>query len=129
MSRLERSHFVALAIALVVVLGFTLAGGTQALGAHPWWAGKVGYIGVGIGAVVWLVGSVVRLGGRWLVLAASGALGAAGLAVWLGKARFAETYADDVLAGRFWYFGWIAAMAAACVLIAVLIEAARRPRP
>ena len=34
-----------------------------------------------------------------------------------GAARFAASYAEDVLSGRFWFFGWIAtALFAAAVL-------------
>jgi len=39
-----------------------------------------------------------------------------------GKTVFVNSYAENGLAGRFWYFGWIGTMAAVTGLIAVLTQ-------
>ncbi len=110
----------AAAIAAVVVVGFALAGGTQGLGAHPWWAANVGYIGAGIGAVVWGVLLAAGMRRRWLLLGALALLVVAGVMTTIGKTNFAASYAEDALAGRFWYFGWIPLMASGFGVIASL---------
>ena len=128
MGRAVRSRVGAVVGALVLVVGFALIGGSQALGAHPWWAVNVGYIGGAAGAVVWLVLGMIGLGPRWTALAAAVVLAAAGILTWIGKTNFATSYAEDALAGRFWYFGWIVVLAAATVLIASVLRAAMAPR-
>lgn len=96
-----------------LLLAFAYMGGAASLGAHPWWAFKVGYLGVGAGAVLYLVLRAVRLPG-W-----SGLLGFGILllgAIWVtatGKTRFAASYAEDAFAGQMWFFGWIGIFAAA----------------
>ena len=80
----------------------------RGLGAHPWWAAQVVWMGAPVGLALSLV--VTRRAplalGAGVVLAA---LTAAALAIATdGKSRFAASYAEDVLAGRFWYYGWIA---------------------
>ncbi len=128
MGRLIGSRVGAAAGALVLVIGFAWLGGPQALGAHPWWAASVGYIGGAAGVAVWLVLTLVRLGPRRTALAALVVLVAAGVATWIGKTNFAASYAEDALAGRFWYVGWIVSLAAATVLIAAVLRAAMTPR-
>jgi len=118
--RISRSDIGAAAIAAVVVVGFALAGGTRGLSAHPWWAAKVGYIGAGIGAVTWAALLVAGMRRRWLLLVGLGVLVVAGIMTGIGKTNFAASYAEDALAGRFWYFGWIALMASGFGVIASL---------
>jgi hypothetical protein len=43
------------------------------------------------------------------------------LTVWIGKARFSASYAEDAVAGRMWFFGWIGIVAMLFVLVVHLI--------
>lgn len=110
-------------IALGATLAFTWAGGMLALGAHPWWAMKAGYLGTAIGVLVWLGLRAAGLRGRVRLALAATALLVAAVATGVGKARFAASFAEDALAGRFWFFGWIAVMAAGFAVIATLAGA------
>ncbi|WP_052261726.1 hypothetical protein [Leisingera sp. ANG-M1] len=96
---------------------------TAALGAHPWWAGKVIWLGALPGLAVALAAGRLQLP-RWLTAGGFAAFGAAAFAVAsTGKARFAASYAEDLLAGQFWYFGWIAV----CMLAAAALATVARP--
>ena len=44
----------------------------------------------------------------------------AGSAAYFGKMVFVNSYAENTLAGRFWFFGWIASMAALAGLLATV---------
>ena len=120
MQNWQRSDTWAGVIALAVTLAFTSAGGTLAFGAHPWWALKVGYLGTAIGVPVWLGMRALGASGRVRLVLAATALLVAMVATGVGKARFAASFAEDALAGRFWFIGWIAVMAAALAVIATL---------
>lgn len=102
----------------------------KAWGAHPYWSQSIILIGTPIGLA--LAGAalfVTRAPGRLAVAFAVLGLGAVLLAA-QGKADFAASYAEDRLAGRFWYFGWIAtaAMAAAALSSGLAsLSALRRP--
>jgi len=122
MHRLQASDIAAAAVAFLMAIGFTLAGGTLALGAHPFWAARVGYIGAAIGLVAWLGLTIAGLRPRVVLILAAVALVAFGLSVYLGKQRFVASYADDALAGRFWSIGWFGLMAAALALVASLLS-------
>ena len=106
---------VSLAVGAALVAVLTLAGVWEALGAHPWWSARVGWVGAGIGVAA-LVG-LRALRARPAAVLAAGlvALAAAGLAAHYGKAAFVASYADNHLAGRFWFFGWFGATAALAV--------------
>ena len=56
----------------------------------------------------------------WLLLGALALLVVAGVMTTIGKTNFAASYAEDALAGRFWYFGWIPLMASGFGVIASL---------
>ena len=95
---------------------------SERLGAHPVWAVTTGYAGAVAGAVAGLVLSRVRVGPVLVV----GAL-AAGLGLWaakVGAARFAASYAEDALAGRVWFFGWIGAAAGGAMIVHAALRAA-----
>ena len=98
----------ALGAALVLAAGYV--GLTQDFGAHPFWAFKVTWIGAPVGAVLFLIlrarSQSVLIGAGLAVLA----LVAYGAAHW-GKTEFAASFAENALAGKFWYFGWIGASA------------------
>lgn len=92
---------------------------TATLGAHPWWSAKVVWIGAPIGlALAW--GLSLRLGAEARLAMFLLALGLAGSAAYFGKMIFVNSYAENTLAGRFWFFGWIASMAALAGLLVTL---------
>lgn len=112
-------------VVAVVLIGSAKYGLTQQLGAHPFWSFKVGYIGVGIGMVLYLLQAFVRL--RWGIKAVWLVIFvwcAAGI-TFVGKIRFAASYAEDLIAGRMWFLGWIAGVALAYVLIVHLLGGRR----
>lgn len=99
---------------VVLIFAGILAGRLELpknFGAHPWWAAQVVWIGGGIGLVLWLglllSGVPRRVSVPVLTLLAV----FSALAAWQGKERFAASFAEDALAGQFWYFGWIAFVA------------------
>ncbi len=86
------------------------------LGAHPWWSAKVVLIGGPIGFVLaWLACRRIPATPRVILFATATALAAA--AAFYGKRIFVASYADNTLAGQFWYFGWIGTMAGIAALI------------
>jgi len=109
----------------VILVGLAKYGLSEQLGAHPFWSFKVGYIGVGIGIVLYLLQAFWRL--RWGIKAALFVLlvwVAAAITV-VGKSRFAASYAEDFIAGRMWFMGWIGGFALAYVLIVHLLGGRR----
>jgi len=112
-------------IAGVVVSGFTFLGGTLALGAHPSWAIKVGLVGIAVGAPTWLVQHCVGATGRTVLVFDAVLFVACAAVVWFGKMRFVESYAQDVLAGRLWFFGWMAVTGSAFLLVAAMVRLRR----
>jgi len=109
-------------IAGAVLVGLAYLGLTTALGAHPFWAVKIAYIGVGFGVVIYSLFWVWQ--GSWLakmisfilLLAVSGGI------TTFGKTRFAASFAEDAMAGRLWYFGWIAVIGFAFALLFHLLS-------
>lgn len=118
-------------IALIAALSAAFAaaailGLPEALGAHPFWAVRTGVIGSAIGSVCLVLMRWVDLStGRSLALSAACLVFASG-AAWFGKQAFAASFAEDVLAGRFWFFGWFVIVASLFVLIGVLLLRFRR---
>lgn len=51
-------------------------------------------------------------------------LAAAGLVVVQGKAFFVASFAENALAGRFWFLDWFGVMAAACLTLSALAAVA-----
>ena len=103
---MARSDLILLAVLAVVALVFGLTGLAAQLGAHPFWSDTVVWIGaalgLGLGVAAKRAPWGLGLGGFALVFL---------LAIWAatgGKARFVASYAEDAMAGRLWYFGWIA---------------------
>lgn len=95
-------------------------GVTRALGAHPYWAQQVVWIGIAIGGAVFVLSRLWHRH-RWMKLAlAAVLLGLSYAVAEEGKARFAASFAEDFMAGRMWYFGWMAVVAFAFVLLAIL---------
>ena len=122
MNQFDRSDGIAALLAAVLMLAAGILGLTELAGAHPFWARQVVYLGVPVGLILaWLVrrigmGRTGRLGLYILGTAAFFAL-----ASW-GKMRFAASFAEDTLAGQFWYFGWIATAALGTALLARLFS-------
>lgn len=99
------------------------------LGAHPWWAQSSAWIGAVIGIALALALFGVRLH-RVAVLVIGALMVAAGAwAAHAGKVAFADSYAEDALAGRFWYWGWIGALAGVTLLVATLLLPRRSGTP
>ena len=104
---------VCLAVTAALFAWFDLA---VSLGAHPFW---------GTSVVLWgaVLGAVMHVGLRRQSASTTAGLASAltvtGYALaYLGKLRFAASYAEDQIAGRFWYFGWIIACLGALLLVA-----------
>ena len=104
--------------ALIVLLA-AYWGLSRALGAHPFWSVKVALIGVPIGLAAALLFRRMawtrRLAGFLCLLIMTG------LAAHFGRLRFAASFAEDQLAGQFWFFGWIGVAASATALITTLV--------
>lgn len=95
-------------VVVAVVIGLAAIGATRALGAHPFWEIKIAAIGAPIGALIALIIGYF-LDRRGMAAITSAMLAAAAFtAATLGKARFAASFAEDRIAGKFWYYGWIA---------------------
>ncbi|MGR3660454.1 MAG: hypothetical protein ACU0CA_04585 [Paracoccaceae bacterium] len=109
--------------AVLIALGYF--GVTEALGAHPWWAFKIVFIGVGVGAAFYLAAKFWQAGFSIKTLVFSVLLLALTLTVWVGKIRFVGSYAEDAFAGKMWYFGWIGVVAFTFVLIVHLVAGRR----
>ena len=81
------------------------------LGAHPFWSQSATYLGIGIGATLAIISyAMLTKRPRWrkLHLAIFVSITAIGItASTYGKIDFVASYADDRLAGRIWYFGFI----------------------
>ncbi|OYX44366.1 MAG: hypothetical protein B7Z02_06350 [Rhodobacterales bacterium 32-67-9] len=105
---------------LLVIMAARL-GIAERLGAHPFWAVKTGYIGALAGVVAGLALSWVPAGRALIVGALVAGIGL--LAAKLGAARFAASYAEDAIAGRFWFFGWIVAAAGATLIVHSAVRA------
>lgn len=113
-----------LVIAVLLTAGAGILGVTEALGTHPFWSVKVALIGAALGALI--AAGIAAFGVRQravLVASALISLVAAAIAQ-LGKARFAASFAEDLVAGKLWYLGWIAALAAVCVLAQAFLNLA-----
>ena len=107
----------ATALTAIIALIASSTGVATQLGAHPWWAGQVVIVGAPIGIVLGLVLWALRLN-RVLrlctgVIAVAAAFGVAKY----GQIGFANSYAEDQLAGKLWYMGWIATSVSVSLLL------------
>lgn len=110
-------------IAAAILIGLVHLGVSRYLGAHPFWAVKIGYIGVGFGVVLYSVFWVWQ--GSWLAKLFTFALLLVVVSgvTYFGKTGFVASFGDDVMAGRLWYFGWIAVVGCAFSLIMHVLSA------
>ena len=102
-----------------IVLTAAYWGLPRALGAHPFWAFKIAWIGVPLGLLLALL--VRRQPWVTRLVAFSAALVASSLAAHFGRLRFAASFADDRLAGQFWFYGWIGVAASVSAFTAALL--------
>jgi hypothetical protein len=109
-------------IAALATLAAAYLGLTQTLGAHPFWATQIAWIGIPIGLLAaWvLAGRSTLL--RLTLFAAL--LIATATAAHFGKLEFAASFAENATAGKLWYFGWIGIAASATALVASLLQTA-----
>lgn len=104
---------------MAVILAFIMKAPLM-LGAHPFWATKVLLIGAPIGIALALLARPAPYRLRLVTLAALTCV-AFGV-TYYGKTAFAASYAEDHLAGQFWFFGWITT----CALATAFSGALRR---
>ncbi len=116
----------ALLLVTVVLIAASLLGVTVFLGAHPLWSVRTGVIGSTGGLVVYGLFRLAGLRPRSLAIFGGLVLAASGLVVVQGKAFFVASFAENALAGRFWFQGWFAVMAAACLTLSALVAIALR---
>ena len=118
-------RFISYALIAIVLMALVWAIGLpKSLGAHPWWAEKVIFIGAPIGIVIAVVAMFVS-SAAWLRLIIFAVLVV--LSYWVAKSggeAFAASYADDAAAGKRWYFGWIATMTALAAFLTTVAEVA-----
>jgi hypothetical protein len=118
MSRPLLPLFQACAAAAIVAANVVAFGLSERLGAHPFWAAQVVWIGLAAGlALALLSPRAPRL--LWGLAGLSLLAGAASARY--GKQVFAASYAENALAGQFWHFGWMALAAGASALIALVV--------
>lgn len=112
-----------LVLALLALFWIAALGGVpEMLGAHPWWAVRVGVVGSLIGAATAVGLGLPGLAGTWLTWASgSGLVAALGAAIF-GKRAFVASMAEDALAGRFWFFGWYTVCACLFVFAFLLLR-------
>lgn len=116
---------IAIAVAAALVAA-SLGGLPRILGAHPWWAQQTGIIGSIGGAALWLILRRVGVPVALLLITAALTFAASIAAVHFGKQVFAASFAENALAGRFWYLGWYALAGSTALLIATLAALALR---
>ncbi len=92
----------ATAIMTVIILFDT----AQPLGAHPWWSQKTLLIGAPIGLIIAAI-AARSFGAKSCLLVFSLLVFIAVSIAKFGQTQFAASYAEDVLAGKLWYYGWI----------------------
>jgi hypothetical protein len=115
----------AAALAAAVVVALAYLGLTRALGAHPFWETRVAWIGAPIGVVAFFVLSAFKLG-RPTVISGFALITIFSISLaYYGKTAFAASYAEDRLAGYFWYFAWIATCAGATATLAAIARKSR----
>lgn len=110
---------------LIAAIAAQTTGITQTLGAHPVWADKVIWTGLATGLILgWAAGRARLPQAATLGLSILLALVAFMLAR-AGKEAFAASYGEAVIAGRFWFCGWIAT----CAFTAAALATLGRPTP
>lgn len=118
------------AIIAIVLIMLGKIGLSSWLGAHPFWATKVVYLGVAIGAVI-SIPLLFLIQKNWfhskvpIILTAVFTLAVAAVTLLYGKAEFAASYAENAFAGKVWYLGFIALFAGMFLVLATSYHALR----
>ena len=117
----------ALVVAMAVPPLLAFSGLTIRLGAHPRWAMSTALIGAAVGLPVALGLGLGMAPQRRIIsmLVAVVVIVLAGVAAFFGKEIFVASYAENGLAGHFWYYGWIVGLAGATVLIGLVLRRGR----
>lgn len=115
-------------IAVGLVIAAAYYGVLRQFGAHPFWDEKVALIGAPIGALLAVL--LRTLNWRWAtrLLTFLVLLAIAGTAAHQGRLQFAASFAENKLAGQFWFIGWIASAACVAGFIATLLTPRTSPR-
>jgi len=110
----------AAALIMAVLVALDVA---KPLGAHPWWSQNTLMIGAPVGLI--LATLVVRVSSavKRLVIAIMFTAVAFAIAKY-GQTQFAASYAEDALAGKLWYFGWIGVGATVAATLTCLVQLA-----
>lgn len=121
-----RHMIVPLAVLMTAAAAALALNLTQKLGAHPWWADKVIWLGIPLGLGIYATLTLLRLP-RFPEVAGLGlAILIAFGAATQGKARFAASFAEDAVAGQMWYFGWVATCAFSAAFLLSLLRYRRQ---
>lgn len=121
-----KHHFGVATVSIGVILVLAWSGVTSYFGAHPVaWPFQVAIIGAPLGAIIAVVaGFVLPSKSVRVILFFALLLFAWGLAH-DGKLDFVASNAEDRLAGKFWYYGWIATCAMATSVLATVASRQR----
>ncbi len=114
-----------LALPLIAALAAQYTSVTQTLGAHPFWADKVIWIGLPLGIAMAWFAAFLRFGQLATTVLCLLLAGTSFMLAHAAKEAFAASYAESAFAGRFWYFGWIAT----CAFVASALATIGRPPP
>ncbi|MCV2887957.1 hypothetical protein [Ruegeria aquimaris] len=99
-----------------------LTGLAQRLGADPWWADKVIWAGIPLGIGLAMTAWVLRIPRNMRLVGFSLLTFFAFAVAKEGKLRFADSLAEDALAGQAWYLGWLATCALAAAAVSSLFR-------
>lgn len=99
-----------------------LAGVPQWLGAHPFWAMDAARFGGILGCLGYLGLRLVGVPPRALLSLALVGLVASIASAVIGKCVFAASFAEDAIAGRFWFFGWFGVCACVALIGCVIVR-------
>lgn len=111
-------------IAALLVITAANYGLSRSWGAHPFWAVSIAWTGVPIGLALAFFARSLSWGRRIAIFMTL--LAGAGFAAHWGRLRFAASFAEDRLAGQFWYFGWIAVAVFSAALFAAILTPGSR---
>jgi hypothetical protein len=120
---------VALVVGLVVPLGLAYSGLSVRLGAHPWWVQSSAWIGAVAGIVIALCVLRLQLNRIAIVVIGAAVVSAGAWAAHAGKTALANSFAEDALAGRLWYWGWIGGLAGLSLVLVTVLWPRRTSSP
>jgi hypothetical protein len=98
----------------------------EVLGAYPFWAVNTGVICCAAGLLIYAGLRRARIGARLISVLSGFVLIRAVFAALQGDSVFVASFVENSVAGRFWYFGWHAMMAALCKTMCALSACALR---